>query len=268
VELTGSYEPIDNGRTRGSQDSRCDHMHHTSSPPKLARYFVIAAACFTGVVLVANGLGEASTARTGLGRPAGVDSMDEALLLTNTESDESNKVGVTLASAMDQALRNAAADSKDDDTTTPPIPENMCRGFTEVKYFSKKDCVNDPSLSGTIISEPGKRTTELGKALDEALLSALREENCGAALQSEENARLVASKLSKLADESVFTFFRGAAGLFDDDMICYDDDFAAKLKDMPRVISNGDCHPENFGVMVSEDTHATYMLYAPMLLGW
>ena len=45
-------------------------------------------------------------------------------------------------------------------------------------------------------------------------------------------------------------FFRGAAALFAYDMMCEDPHYRRKVTGMPRVISNGDCHPENFGVMV------------------
>jgi len=77
----------------------------------------------------------------------------------------------------------------------------------------------------------------------ERLRTALQLENCAAATQSEDNAEQVAAKLEKLADSDAFIFFRGAAGLFMLDLMCTDPLFQNKRKTMPRVISNGDCHP-------------------------
>lgn len=80
--------------------------------------------------------------------------------------------------------------------------------------------------------------------------TAFQIENCAAALQGGKSLEAVNSKIEKLADNTVFVFFRGAAALFDYNMMCSDPQFAAKRISMPRVYSNGDCHPENFGVMV------------------
>ena len=82
------------------------------------------------------------------------------------------------------------------------------------------------------------------------LRTALQLENCAPATQSEDNRLQVELKLQKLADSDVFVFFRGAAGLFDIDLMCGDPQFQIKRKTMPRVISNGDAHPLNFGSQV------------------
>lgn len=87
--------------------------------------------------------------------------------------------------------------------------------------------------------------------LNDRLRVALQLENCGPAVQSPENARLVETKLLKLAQYDAFVFFRGAAGFFNVDNMCSaknesDMDFSS----IPRVVSNGDAHPENFGTQV------------------
>jgi uncharacterized protein (DUF2252 family) len=65
----------------------------------------------------------------------------------------------------------------------------------------------------------------------------------------------VAAKIEKLAESTVFVFFRGAAAFFDYNMMCADTNFTFKKSEMPRVYSNGDCHPENFGVMVESSNN-------------
>ena len=72
-------------------------------------------------------------------------------------------------------------------------------------------------------------------------------ENCGAALRSIENRVMVDQKIRLLSRGSVFRFFRGSASLFAYNMMCNDPDWNDKV--VPKVISNGDTHPENFGVM-------------------
>jgi uncharacterized protein (DUF2252 family) len=78
----------------------------------------------------------------------------------------------------------------------------------------------------------------------------LQLDNCPPAVQSADNAQQVAVKLEKLADNDVFVFFRGTAALFLVDLMCSDPLFAQKKKSMPRVTSNGDAHPANFGTQV------------------
>jgi len=82
------------------------------------------------------------------------------------------------------------------------------------------------------------------------LKAAFQIENCAAATKSDENKMLVESKILKLVGNSPFVFFRGAAAFFDYNMMCATPSFLRKKREMPRVKSNGDCHPENFGVMV------------------
>lgn len=88
--------------------------------------------------------------------------------------------------------------------------------------------------------------------LNDRLRVALQLENCAPALQSPENALLVETKLRKLAENDAFVFFRGAAGFFNVDNMCSSrntqegEGFSA----IPRVTSNGDAHPENFGTQV------------------
>jgi len=77
------------------------------------------------------------------------------------------------------------------------------------------------------------------------LTTALRDENCGVALKSPES---IAAKLIKLADGSPFVFFRGTAAFFYANMFCFGDNTIGD-ESIPQVVSNGDCHPENFGLM-------------------
>ena len=81
----------------------------------------------------------------------------------------------------------------------------------------------------------------------------LQVDNCPPALQSVWNAKQVALKIEKLADSDVFVFFRGTVALFLVDLMCTDPLFALKKRTMPRVISNGDSHPLNFGTMVLDN---------------
>lgn len=83
---------------------------------------------------------------------------------------------------------------------------------------------------------------------------AFRDENCPAAVISRSNAELVAGKFEKLSSDSVFVFFRGAAAFFDIDMMCDDPLFRFSTDRMPRVTTNGDCHPENFGTMMQANS--------------
>ena len=82
------------------------------------------------------------------------------------------------------------------------------------------------------------------------LSRAFQIENCHAATRTHENAKEVKDKILKLSLADAFVFFRGAAALFAYNMMCADPHYRRKVTGMPRVISNGDCHPENFGVMV------------------
>ena len=80
------------------------------------------------------------------------------------------------------------------------------------------------------------------------LRTALRDENCRVAIQSPSS---IAAKLTKLADGSPFVFFRGTAAFFYANLFCYGNEVLIS-KDagmIPQVVSNGDCHPENFGLM-------------------
>eukprot|EP00466_Bigelowiella_natans_P020697 jgi/Bigna1/77923/fgenesh1_pg.51_\ len=81
------------------------------------------------------------------------------------------------------------------------------------------------------------------------LIRALQDENCMAALKSEQNAQLVGGKIAKLSEEGAFTFFRGADGFFFWEMKCAIENFSKETTRFQRVLSNGDTHPENFGVM-------------------
>eukprot|EP00667_Euglena_gracilis_P009450 EG_transcript_9601 len=77
---------------------------------------------------------------------------------------------------------------------------------------------------------------------------ALEDENCFAALQDPGSAHMVGEKIRKLKDSTPFVFLRGTAALFYYDMFCEDRTFIA-IQSNPHlfVVSNGDCHPENFG---------------------
>lgn len=83
------------------------------------------------------------------------------------------------------------------------------------------------------------------------LFRALQDENCRAALKSPTNARRVGAKLEKLgAKGAAFTFFRGADGYFFYNMACEDPNFKGRHENnMQRVMSSGDTHLENFGVI-------------------
>ena len=49
----------------------------------------------------------------------------------------------------------------------------------------------------------------------------------------------------------MFVFFRGTVTLFDYDIVCNHQDLFARHDPhvVPQVFSDGDAHPENFGVM-------------------
>jgi len=82
------------------------------------------------------------------------------------------------------------------------------------------------------------------------LMRALQDENCPAARKSRANAKLVGEKIRKLSADGPFTFFRGADGFFFWDMRCEDPQYTRSTDEgYQRVMSNGDTHPENFGVM-------------------
>jgi len=86
------------------------------------------------------------------------------------------------------------------------------------------------------------------------LKTAFQIENCEAAM-TPANLPEVAKKIEKVASMGPFVFFRGAAAFFDYNMMCADTSFTLKKVTMPRVFSNGDCHPENFGVMVQSSNN-------------
>eukprot|EP00939_MAST-03C_sp_MAST-3C-sp1_P000488 g488.t1 len=82
------------------------------------------------------------------------------------------------------------------------------------------------------------------------LRTSFRDENCAIAQTGPRRARAVGKKVEKLADNSPFVFFRGAAAYFYYNFFC--DNQIHSFRDdkaIPQVVSNGDCHPENFGVM-------------------
>jgi uncharacterized protein (DUF2252 family) len=133
------------------------------------------------------------------------------------------------------------------DTTYAPTIEKYYQAWKPVENVCVGWCPPRIDLSERLIKEFGDCSV---KSTIDRLRSALQLENCAAATQSKENADQVALKVEKLADSNVFVFFRGAAALFNVDMMCSDPLFLDKKKTMPRVISNGDAHPENFGSQV------------------
>eukprot|EP01062_Namystynia_karyoxenos_P009360 TRINITY_DN13315_c0_g1_i1.p1 TRINITY_DN13315_c0_g1~~TRINITY_DN13315_c0_g1_i1.p1 ORF type:complete len:597 (+),score=171.26 TRINITY_DN13315_c0_g1_i1:77-1867(+) len=100
----------------------------------------------------------------------------------------------------------------------------------------------------------GDQETEFGlhcqfRGIDR-LRAAMQDENCGTARTGLRNADLVDHKLSMLANSSAFKFFRGAVAYFDYNMKCWNPElFAMSQGKYPYVTSNGDCHPENYGIM-------------------
>ena len=124
---------------------------------------------------------------------------------------------------------NEVADIGEYNLKESPI---MCKNYEEYQQLSNLDCTN--------------------KTLLQRLKLALIMENCAVAVRSVNNARMVAQKIRKLADNNQFVFFRGVAGLFDYNMMCSEEPetYLNDKTNIPKVLSNGDCHPENFGVMV------------------
>jgi len=88
---------------------------------------------------------------------------------------------------------------------------------------------------------------------------ALEDENCAVALQSPNNAQMVGGKLLKLKDDTAFVFLRGTAALFYYDMFCEDRTFVS-VQSNPHlfVVSNGDCHPENFGNLMMSNGNISF----------
>ena len=60
------------------------------------------------------------------------------------------------------------------------------------------------------------------------LKASFQMENCPAAIQAVDNARDVAYKIRKVSEENAFVFFRGAAGFFDWDLMCSDEQYLQK----------------------------------------
>jgi len=118
----------------------------------------------------------------------------------------------------------------------PPLPQKICAGWCPPRISALDRVVRNIDCTSHNIQEH--------------LRAALQMENCASAIQSEQNAREVETKLLKLAENDAFTFFRGAAGFFNVDLMCMDPNFVGKKREMPRVVSNGDAHPENFGTQV------------------
>ena len=118
----------------------------------------------------------------------------------------------------------------------PPLPREICVGWCPPKISALDRVVRSIDCSTHTIQEHVR--------------AAMQMENCPSAVQSDQNAREVESKLFKLAENDAFVFFRGAAGFFDIDLMCMDPDFQGKKRSMPRVVSNGDAHPANFGTQV------------------
>jgi uncharacterized protein (DUF2252 family) len=132
--------------------------------------------------------------------------------------------------------RMVSLDGPINDRGRPPLPDKICQGWCPPRISALDRVVRSVDCTTHTIQEH--------------IRAALQMENCPPAMQSESNARDVEQKLIKLADNDVFVFFRGAAGFFDLDLMCMDPNFQGKKRDMPRVVSNGDAHPENFGTQV------------------
>ena len=88
------------------------------------------------------------------------------------------------------------------------------------------------------------------EGIAEKLRVSLRDENCRTALIDPASAELVGNKLIKLSG-GPFAFFRGTAAFFYNELFCSSKgtSFDWNDKSIPQVMSNGDSHPENFGVM-------------------
>ena len=118
----------------------------------------------------------------------------------------------------------------------PPLPAKICEGWCPPKLSALDRIVRNIDCNARSIQDHVRASMQL--------------ENCPSAVQSDENARMVEQKLYKLEENDAFVFFRGAAGYFDIDLMCMDPNFQGKKRTMPRVFSNGDAHPENFGTQV------------------
>lgn len=160
--------------------------------------------------------------------PAGVVAVAVAVVLCALQWSRSGSVSGSGSAGLVGAPRDVSLSHVRTPSTVTPEDERLCGGWCLGENRELVDC----SASGL-----------------ERLSRAFKIENCVAATQSAKSLELVTTKIEKLADNTVFVFFRGAAALFDYNMMCADPSFAEKKLNMPRVYSNGDCHPENFGVM-------------------
>jgi len=84
------------------------------------------------------------------------------------------------------------------DDTSNNISGPLCNGWCSNKYLTTGECTHT--------------------GIDR-LRTAFQVENCAAALQRPENLEMVNQKIEKIANDTPFTFFRGAAALFDFNMM-------------------------------------------------
>ncbi|GBG31480.1 Hypothetical Protein FCC1311_077042 [Hondaea fermentalgiana] len=189
-----------------------------------------AAVVFLCVVVARNGRGHEETVTVS---PAEADIVGIGATLDMEMAMPSNTSDAALMDAVAtdfyDGVEAYGAGDEDHNHTLSSRNNSLCAGWCANQYLPLVEC------------------TQHGLP---RLRAAFQIENCAAALQGGKNLEAVNSKIEKIADNTAFVFFRGAAAFFDYNMMCSDPQFAAKRLTMPRVYSNGDCHPENFGVMV------------------